>query len=134
MYQKIDLIFLILSIGEEIITNNEDIWDKQNSYLLDFVNLLIILNRLITFPILPSSLSIEDTMTFLSTSSSFPLLRLTTCTSSNFFANAFNFDEFYLKIDNFNAKDFAIVSRISESKKIDESILGFLNSEHGSCH
>mgnify|MGYP001160807641 FL=1 len=48
--------------------------------------------------------------------------------------HAIKFDEFYRKIDNFNAKDFAIVSRISESKKIDESISGFLNSEHGSSH
>ena len=48
--------------------------------------------------------------------------------------HAIKFDEFYRKIDNFNAKDFAIVSRISESKKIDESILGFLNSKYGSSH
>ena len=82
--------------------------------MLDFVNLLIILNRLITFAILPSSLSIEDTMTFLSTSSSFPLLRLTTCTSSNFFANAFNQDianpndVFLESVDIFNTRTFFI--------------------------
>ncbi len=48
--------------------------------------------------------------------------------------HAIKFDEFYRKIDSFNSKDFVIVSRISESKKIDESILGFLNSELGSSH
>ena len=31
-------------------------------------------------------------------------------------------------------KDFVIISRISKSKKIDESISGFLNSEKGSSH
>jgi len=48
--------------------------------------------------------------------------------------HAIKFDEFYRKVDSFNPKDFVIVSRISESKKIDESVLGFLNSEHGSSH
>ncbi len=48
--------------------------------------------------------------------------------------HAIKFDEFYRKIKSFNSKDFVIVSRISESKKIEESILGFLNSELGSSH
>ena len=46
--------------------------------------------------------------------------------------HAIKFDEFYRKVESFDAKDFVIISRISKSKNIDESILGFLNSEHGS--
>ena len=38
------------------------------------------------------------------------------------------------KINSFDEKDFVIISRISKSKKIDESISGFLNSEKGSSH
>ena len=42
--------------------------------------------------------------------------------------HAIDYKTFYKKIDSFNKKDFAIVSRISKSKNIDESIEGFLNS------
>ena len=42
------------------------------------------------------------------------------------------FDEFFRKVNSFDRKDFLIISRISKSKKIDESISGFLDSEQGS--
>ena len=42
--------------------------------------------------------------------------------------HAIDYKTFYKKIDSFNKRDFAIVSRISKSKNIDESIEGFLNS------
>jgi len=42
--------------------------------------------------------------------------------------HAIDYKTFYKKIDSFSKKDFAIVSRISKSKNIDESIKGFLNS------
>lgn len=48
--------------------------------------------------------------------------------------HAIKFDEFFRKINSFDEKDFVIISRISKSKKIDESISGFLNSEKGSSH
>ena len=48
--------------------------------------------------------------------------------------HAIKFDQFFRKIDSFDEKDFVIISRISKSKKIDESISGFLNSEKGSSH
>ena len=38
------------------------------------------------------------------------------------------FDEFFRKVNSFDRKDFLIISRISKSKKIDESISGFLLS------
>ena len=48
--------------------------------------------------------------------------------------HAIKFDEFFRKINSFDGKDFVIISRISKSKKIDESISGFLNSDKGSSH
>ena len=48
--------------------------------------------------------------------------------------HAIKFDEFFRKVNSFDVKDFVIISRISKSKKIDESITGFLNSEKGSSH
>ena len=48
--------------------------------------------------------------------------------------HAIKFDDFFRKIHSFDEKDFVIISRISKSKKIDESISGFLNSEKGSSH
>ena len=42
--------------------------------------------------------------------------------------HAIDYKTFYKKIDSFSKKDFAIVSRISRSKNIEESIEGFLNS------
>ena len=42
--------------------------------------------------------------------------------------HAIDYKTFYKKRDSFNKKDFAIVSRISKSKNIEESIEGFLNS------
>ncbi len=48
--------------------------------------------------------------------------------------HAIKFDEFFRKVKSFEGKDFVIISRISKSKKIDESISGFLNSEKGSSH
>ncbi|MDA9757100.1 glycosyltransferase [Acidimicrobiaceae bacterium] len=48
--------------------------------------------------------------------------------------HAIKFDEFFRKVNSFEGKDFVIISRISKSKKIDESISGFLNSEKGSSH
>jgi len=42
--------------------------------------------------------------------------------------HAIDYKTFYKKIDSFCKKDFAIVSRISKSKNIEESIEGFLNS------
>ena len=42
--------------------------------------------------------------------------------------HAIDYKTFYKKIDFFSKKDFAIVSRISKSKNIEESIEGFLNS------
>ena len=48
--------------------------------------------------------------------------------------HAIKFDDFFRKINSFDEKDFVIISRISKSKKIDESISGFLNSEKGSSH
>ena len=52
----------------------------------------------------------------------------------NVIGHAIKFDEFFRKINSFDEKDFVIISRISKSKKIDESISGFLNSEKGSSH
>ena len=48
--------------------------------------------------------------------------------------HAIKFDEFFRKVNSFEGKDFVIISRISKSKKIDESISVFLNSEKGSSH
>ena len=48
--------------------------------------------------------------------------------------HAIKFDEFFRKINSFDEKNFVIISRISKSKKIDESISGFLNSEKGSSN
>ena len=48
--------------------------------------------------------------------------------------HAIKFDEFFRKVNSFDGKDFVIISRISKSKKIDESISGFLSSEKGSSH
>jgi len=48
--------------------------------------------------------------------------------------HAIKFDEFFRKVNSFEGKDFVIISRISKSKKIDESVSGFLNSEKGSSH
>ena len=48
--------------------------------------------------------------------------------------HAIKFDEFFRKVNSFDGKDFVIISRISRSKKIDESITGFLNSERGFSH
>ena len=42
--------------------------------------------------------------------------------------HAIDYDLFYKEVNNFEKKGFAIISRISKSKKIDESISGFLNS------
>ena len=42
--------------------------------------------------------------------------------------HAIDYKTFYKKRDSFSKKDFAIVSRISKSKNIEESIEGFLNS------
>ncbi len=42
--------------------------------------------------------------------------------------HAIDYKTFYKKRDSFSKKDFAIVSRISKSKNINESIEGFLNS------
>ena len=52
----------------------------------------------------------------------------------NVIGHAIKFDEFYRKVNNFDGKDFVIISRISKSKKIDESISGFLSSQKGSSH
>ena len=46
----------------------------------------------------------------------------------NSIGHAIDYDLFYKEVSNFDKKDFAIISRISKSKKIDESITGFLNS------
>ena len=43
--------------------------------------------------------------------------------------HAIDYKTFYKKIDSFSKKDFAIVSRISKSKNIEESIKGFLKSD-----
>ena len=48
--------------------------------------------------------------------------------------HAIKFNEFYRKVNSFDGKNFVIISRISKSKKIDESISGFLNSQKGSSH
>ena len=48
--------------------------------------------------------------------------------------HAIKFDEFYRKVNSFDGKNFVIISRISKSKKIDESISGFLSSQKGSSH
>ncbi len=42
--------------------------------------------------------------------------------------HAIDYKAFYKKIESFSKKDFAIVSRVSKSKNIEESIKGFLNS------
>jgi len=44
--------------------------------------------------------------------------------------HAIDYKTFYKKIDTFHEKDFAIVSRISKSKNIEESIEGFLNTTY----
>ncbi len=48
--------------------------------------------------------------------------------------HAIDYKTFYKKIDSFSKKDFAIVSRISKSKNIEESIEGFLNSNASESH
>ena len=48
--------------------------------------------------------------------------------------HAIKFNEFYRKVNSFDGKNFVIISRISKSKKIDESISGFLSSQKGSSH
>jgi len=48
--------------------------------------------------------------------------------------HAIDYKTFYKKIDSFSKKDFAIVSRISKSKNIEESIEGFLNSRASESH
>ena len=45
--------------------------------------------------------------------------------------HAINYDDFYRSRTNPKSKDFLILSRISKSKNIDESIQGFLNSVYG---
>ena len=45
--------------------------------------------------------------------------------------HAINYEEFYRSRVNTESKDFLILSRISRSKNIEESILGFLNSVYG---
>ena len=55
---------------------------------------------------------------------SFPLKSI----KVNPIGHAIDYKTFYKKIDSFSKKDFAIVSRISKSKNIEESIEGFLNS------
>ena len=45
--------------------------------------------------------------------------------------HAINYEDFYRSRDNTESKDFLILSRISRSKNIEESILGFLNSVYG---
>ena len=45
--------------------------------------------------------------------------------------HAINYEDFYRSRINTEPKDFLILSRISRSKNIDESILGFLNSVYG---
>ena len=59
--------------------------------------------------------------------SSFPL-RFKKVTS---IGHAINYDDFYRSRINTESKDFLILSRISRSKNIDESIQGFLNSVYG---
>ena len=66
---------------------------------------------------------------------SFPYKRFfNTRSKLHVIGHGIKFDEFYREIESFDSKDFVIISRISKSKKIDESILGFLNSELGSSH
>ena len=48
--------------------------------------------------------------------------------------HAIKYNEFFRKVNSFDGKNFVIISRISKSKRIDESISGFLNSEKGSSH
>tara|TARA_E500000081_G_scaffold20694_1_gene24102 strand:+ start:44 stop:823 length:780 start_codon:yes stop_codon:yes gene_type:complete len=45
--------------------------------------------------------------------------------------HAINYEDFYRSRVNTESKDFLILSRISRSKNIEESILGFLNSVYG---
>ena len=45
--------------------------------------------------------------------------------------HAINYEDFYRSRVNTESKDFLILSRISRSKNIEESILGFLNSDYG---
>ena len=45
--------------------------------------------------------------------------------------HAINYEDFYRSRINIESKDFLILSRISRSKNIDESIQGFLNSVYG---
>ena len=45
--------------------------------------------------------------------------------------HAINYEDFYRSRSNTESKDFLILSRISRSKNIDESIQGFLNSVYG---
>jgi len=45
--------------------------------------------------------------------------------------HAINYEDFYRSRSNLESKDFLILSRISRSKNIDESIQGFLNSVYG---
>ena len=59
--------------------------------------------------------------------SSFPL-RFKKVTS---IGHAINYDDFYRSRINTESKDFLILSRISRSKNIEESIQGFLNSVYG---
>jgi len=59
--------------------------------------------------------------------SSFPL-RFKKVTS---IGHAINYENFYISRINTESKDFLILSRISRSKNIDESIQGFLNSVYG---
>ena len=59
--------------------------------------------------------------------SSFPL-RFKKVTS---IGHAINYEDFYRSRINTESKDFLILSRISRSKNIDESIQGFLNSVYG---
>jgi len=48
--------------------------------------------------------------------------------------HAIDYKTFYKKIDSFSKKDFAIVSRISKSKNIEDSIEGFLSSNASESH
>ena len=49
----------------------------------------------------------------------------------NSIGHAINYEDFYRSSVNTESKDFLILSRISRSKNIEESILGFLNSVYG---
>ena len=79
--------------------------------------------------------SIYSNKIFTASKNSFPYKRFFNNKSKlHVIGHAIKFDEFFRKITSFRGKDFVIISRISKSKKIDESISGFLNSEKGSSN